>query len=103
MTFHVRQPSFEPDKPGPPVCRHDHPTIQDAVVCAKEQSTRLNTVPVIYDVETNRVLDAFEIEDAHRQDHDDCGDHTCTDIQGTDPSEHHTQHKAPGAIGRYFT
>ena len=71
MTFQVRTPSPDDQEPGPPLCNHNHPTIQDAWTCAISTNLSTGTHPVIYDVETERILSLFEIEDTHRQDMDD--------------------------------
>ena len=71
MTYRVHQPPGEDNRPGPRICQHDHPTIQEAWLCAQKTAQQTGSDPVIYDVETDRLLDPFEIEDAHRQDLDD--------------------------------
>ena len=71
MTYQVRHTSQDLTVPGPRLCQHDHATIQAAWQCILDNTQPPGNDPVIYDVETDRVLDPFEIEDAHRQDMDD--------------------------------
>ena len=75
MSYRVHSGSPDLSTPGAPLCDHLHPDIQEAWICARDAADRTGTTPVIYDVETDRLLDAFEIEDAHRQYNDDWGDH----------------------------
>ena len=64
-------PQSDDGRPGPRICLHeDHHTIQQAWRCASLIAENQGIKPVIYDVETDRLLDPFEIEDAHRQDQD---------------------------------
>ena len=72
MSYRVHHHAGEDARPGPAICPHHRPTIQEAWRCAQQAAQRNGgDRPVIYDVETDRLLDAFEIEDAHRQDNDD--------------------------------
>ena len=76
MTYEVCAPSHIPELPGPRICKHKHDTIQSAYECGQDiskaasEGTNGHMEFVIYDVETERILNSYEVEDAYRQNHD---------------------------------